>query len=480
MHFKAYFVRVFILFICFYLRALSVSHAQHNSLSEKIEKYLQGRLTNSDIPGLAIAVVHYDTVIFTKGYGFTGDRQPVTANTPFAIASLSKGFTATAVLQLVDSGLIDLDKPVGNYIPSLKINDPRTNHITTRQLLNQTSGLSDKGYPEFKFNTQPKTFSDLLTNIKSVRVVNNPGEKFHYHNPNYQLLALLVESVSGKKFPDYMQQNVFNPLGMKDTKDFSSTGLWNSTILNGHIFFFGRPIAMQEPELFIEGAGGIVSTANDMARWLAMQANGSFHDTKLISDKSLALMRTPSDAKKHYAMGWMTNGSQSVYHGGTFWTYSSEEIVFTNNGYGVVLLFNTGINPFQDYRSYLQGITDILNQKEVNSSILPYWFWPGISMLILLFFIGLSITTLFGVKQWYDSYRNRSFWKSCSLLFIRVLPIFLLFFLPQLIEILADRVLSWYRIFLMAPDVLSGTALLAFINFLIVLVRIRYVVKQPN
>jgi len=86
-------------------------------------------------------------VLLSKGYGQSGEDKPVTGKTAFAIASLSKGFTAMSVLQLADSGLIDLDKPVTHYIPNLKINDNRIDLITIRQLLNQTSGFSDNTFP---------------------------------------------------------------------------------------------------------------------------------------------------------------------------------------------------------------------------------------------------------------------------------------------------------------------------------------------
>lgn len=129
---------------------------------EKIDEYIQSRLRSAGIPGLAIAVVYRDSVVMAKGYGVNSNGQPITSNTPFAIASLSKAFTAAAILQLAEKKLVSLDSPVIKYIPSFKLKDARGPHITIRNLLNQTSGLSDKVFPELAFSIKNPTTCTLL------------------------------------------------------------------------------------------------------------------------------------------------------------------------------------------------------------------------------------------------------------------------------------------------------------------------------
>jgi len=415
----------------------------------------------------------------------TAVQKPVTAETPFAIASLSKAFTATAVLQLVDSGLIELDASVMSYIPKLKINDPRAKAITVRQLLYQTSGLSDKGFSEFLSDSQPDSLLEAVLRMETAHLTSIPGQKFHYHNPNYQILALLVESVSHERFSDYLHRHIFDPLGMRDTYDFSNTSAFYSgpkMLGQGHIFFVGRTIPMKEPAWSVDGPAGMISTANDMARWIGMQANGgNFQGVELLSSKSLRMMRKPPpEIKTSYGMGWVVSPGSHLYHSGILWTYSSEEIVFTSNGYGVVLLFNGGINAFVDYYSFVEGISDILDRREPEIPSTPYWLYPICAGLILLVAIGLSVRRLFRTNQWYRNYRSRSIWKSWCYLCVRLLPFCLLIFIPQLIALLGDRVLSWYRIFLIAPDIISGLVIFGVLNLAIVVIRILFLVRHSG
>ena len=179
-------------------------------------------------------------------------------------------------------------------------------------------------------------------------------------------------------------------------------------------------------------------------------------------------------------MGWVVSPGSHLYHSGILWTYSSEEIVFTSNGYGVVLLFNGGINAFVDYYSFLNGISDILDLREPEIPSTPYWFYPICAGLILLVAISLSVRRLFRTNQWYRNYRSRSIWKSWFYLCVRLLPFFLLIFIPQLITLFGDRVLSWYRIFLIAPDIISGLVIFGVLNLAIVIIRILFLVRHSG
>jgi CubicO group peptidase (beta-lactamase class C family) len=452
------------------------TYAQPSAI-EKIDRYIQAKLAKSSIPGLAIAVIHKDTLLFTKGYGTTSTNTPVTADTPFAIASLSKAFTALAIMQLVEAGQISLDTPIKKYIPSFTPADPQVASITVRQLLHQTSGLADTGFPELAFSEQPNTLDEAINQQKKAQLVSRPGEQFHYHNPNYRLLAKIVEAVSKEPFASYMQKHIFKPLQMTNTSDVSTTSslfTGPQRVDEGHIFFLGKPIAVREPSWFIDGAAGIRSSVNDMARWLIYQQNSERSgSTQLVSHQSMALMHNaPSGTTLHYGMGWIVGPKATLYHSGILWTYSAEQLLLTQEGYGVILLFNSGVNPFVDYNSFIQGVADILAGRQPESPTLPGWFLPACLGIFLLLLNALVIQRFFRVRQWQQAYYQRPGWRSWLFLFIRLLPFFAFLLIPHLFTTLSGRVLSWDRIFLMMPDGVLGLGLFAILNLAVVIYRL--------
>ncbi|MVM31359.1 serine hydrolase [Spirosoma sp. HMF4905] len=457
--------------------SLSIQATDAQSVADKIDHYIQTRMAKSSIPGLAIAIVHNDRVLLSKGYGVTSAKTPVTAHTPFAIASLSKAFTAMAIMQLVDAGRISLDAPVVQYIPSFATEDKRGKSITIRQLLHQTSGLADTGFPELAFHEQPATLDEATAQFNQARLVSEPGRQFHYHNPNYRLLAKIVEAVSQEPFANYLQKHIFEPLQMTHTNDVSATKAFYTgadRIDNGHIFVLGKPIAIQEPDWFIDGAAGMRSTVNDMAHWLSLQlARGRVGNTQLLSQQSLTLTHNPPPkTSMHYGMGWILRPDSSLYHSGILWTYSAEQLLLTKDGYGVVMLFKSGLNPYVDYNSFLRGVAEILAGQEPELPTLPDWVLPICVGLILLLFIGLTIRQLFRLKHWVQTYQQRPVWRSWLYLLVRLLPFITFLLIPSLLIAISGRVLNWERIFLMIPDGVLGLGLIALLNLAIVVTRV--------
>lgn len=465
---------VFVLLLGFTL-SMRTSHAQ--SVVDKIDHYIQARLAKSSVPGLAIALVHNDTVLLSKGYGVTGANTPVTANTPFAIASLSKAFTAMAIMQLVDAGRISLDAPVVHYVPSFATADNRGPSITIRQVLHQTSGLADTGFPELAFHQQPASLNEATAQLNRARLVSEPGNQFHYHNPNYRLLAKIVESVSHEAFADYLQLHIFRPLRMTHTQDGSATKSFytgSDRIDKGHIFVLGKPLAIPEPDWFVDGAAGMRSTVNDMAHWLRLQlAHGRVDQTQLLSQPSMTLMHTPpSKTSMHYGMGWIVGPDSSLYHSGILWTYSAEQLLLTKDGYGVVMLFNSGLNPYIDYNSFLRGVADILAGQEPELPTFPDWVLPIGVGLSLVLFIGLAIRRLLRLGYWRQRYQQRAVWRSWLFILVRLFPLVTLLLIPSLLTAVSGRVLNWERICLMMPDVIMGLSLIALLNLVIVITRV--------
>ncbi|MFI6576126.1 serine hydrolase domain-containing protein [Nocardiopsis sp. NPDC050513] len=301
----------------------------------------------SGVPGVAVAVTQGTRVVHARGYGTTPSGRPVTAHTPMALASVSKSFTAMAVLQLAESGEVDLDETVVTYLPEFTMADPRAARITVRQLLDQTSGMSDTTFPAFT-RDQPATLREAVASMRTGRLAADPGARHEYHNPNFQVAARLVEVVTDRPFAEQLQESVLDPLGMHDSttvdteRDLPASG-------HGHLKVLGHPVAAPEPPAFGNGSGGMIGTADDMAAWLVAQNNGGRgpDGTRIASPRTLALAHTPSPASGSYALGWSVgetpSGAPIVEHGGDLFTSTAYQALLPDTGHGVAVMANTGM-----------------------------------------------------------------------------------------------------------------------------------------
>ena len=311
-----------------------------------VDRFINTQMENHRIPGLALAITHDDQVVYVRGYGTARDGEPVTEKTQFRLASLSKSFTALAVLQLVEGGQINLDAPVSQYLPDFTLAAPTTGvAITVRHLLNQTSGLADTGFVDGLTRPQ-STLTDRIAGLRGARPVDPPGVAFHYFDPNYQVLARLVEVVSGQAFDAYLQAHIFMPLSMRDSVSALTSDLSTQRanhLAQGHIVVYGVPLAVPELSGFLGGSGGVVSTASDMAHYLIAQSNGGrYADGSILSAQSIALMQTrPIGIASSYGMGWAASdmhGTRSIEHNGILSTFYAEAVLLPESRYGFVLL----------------------------------------------------------------------------------------------------------------------------------------------
>jgi CubicO group peptidase (beta-lactamase class C family) len=259
------------------------------------------------LPGLALAITQGDRVLYVKGYGTAGNGQPVTPQTQFFIASVSKSFTALAVVQLVEAGKIDLDAPVQTYLPDFILADPDAASqtpalapersagasVTVRHLLNQTSGLSELGFADMQL-PQPETIKECVTSLRTARPIAKPGTEYHYFSPNYGILARLVEVLSGQPFSEYLDKYIFMPLELSDSLSVvtSSEGMQKADHLaQGHLVAFGIPFSYPEARGYLGGSGGVITTAKDMAHYMICQNNdGRYHDKQLVTPDSTCLV----------------------------------------------------------------------------------------------------------------------------------------------------------------------------------------------
>ncbi|MCC6456702.1 MAG: beta-lactamase family protein [Caldilineaceae bacterium] len=451
-------------------KGIAAAAAQGALDMSEIDRFVAEQMDRHNLPGLALAITHGNQVVHLRGYGTARAGQPMTLQTQFFIASLSKSFTAVAIMQLVEAGQIDLDTPVQEYLPQFTLTDATVaRQITIRHLLNQTSGLADTGYPEGRL-PQPTTFEQLLSSLSKARPVAAPGTEFHYFNPNYQLLARVVEVVSGEPFSAYLQTHIFAPLRMTHTFNvITSDEVMQraENLAQGHVMAFGIPIATQEMSGFLGGSGGVISTAEDMANYLIMQNNGGrFAGESIVAPSSIALMHTaPQSLDSTYAMGWFapppettaesTTGSTRILeHNGVLSVFYADMALLPETGDGLLLLYNTSSLASNSLAApqIKSGLVALLTGTQPTTGGMSLRIVGALVGLATLIGAALAIRSLLRLPRWRQKAQALPAWRLLLGLTGTFTPVLILLGLPSLVTASSGRAFSYAQLFRSMPD----------------------------
>jgi CubicO group peptidase (beta-lactamase class C family) len=427
-----------------------------------IDRFVAQQMVAQHLPGLALTITHGDQVLYVKGYGTARDGQPVTPQTQFMIASLSKSFTAVAVMQLVEQGKIDLDAPVRTYLTEFALADANAAaRITVRQLLNHTSGLADRGFPHMRL-PQPATPAERVASMRAARPLAAPGTEFHYFDPNYQVLARVVERVSNQPLSDYLQAHVFAPLQMAQSFNANTAPEAQqraSSLAQGHVLAFGIPIPAAELPYYFGGSGGVNSTAEDLAHYLIMQhTGGRFRGTTLLSPESVALMHTPPpNVASSYAMGWIATTQDStrvLEHNGILSTFYAEAVLLPDNGYGIALLSNShaltaDIAAFPQLR---RGLIALLLGRQPSTGRWSIEILRLITGGITLLGVALALRSLLNLPRWPGKAGTTPPWRLVLGIGWAFTPGIVVLSLPWLVAMSSDRVFDQASLFRSMPE----------------------------
>ncbi len=294
-----------------------------------------------DVPGASLLVLRDGEARVNRGYGRSDLDQGTEAGpaTNYRLASVSKQFTAAAILLLMQDGKLAIDEPVRKWLPSLP---PATDAITLRQLLTHTSGLLD--YEDLMpdpFEGQIRDAGVLALLEPEDRLQFEPGTAYRYSNSGYALLALVVERASGQDYPTFLRSRIFLPLGMHDTVAYVAGGPEISNRAWGYSEVDGRwQRTDQSSTSAVLGDGGIYSNTHDMARW-----DAALYDDQLLSDASRALAFgrqaevTGEDDAAHYGFGWRISGD-TLWHSGETLGFRNVIVRWPGKRTTVVLLSN--------------------------------------------------------------------------------------------------------------------------------------------
>lgn len=317
--------------------------------ADEIDGHLAEYLRVHRTPGVALVTLTGDDVR-VRVHGVTGDGQPVDEDTPMRIGSMTKAFTALAVLQQVDAGRFDLDDPVSGLLPELRMADERYRDITVEHLLTHRSGLAATA---LEYSADPAgSAAETVARLSGEQLAGDPGTGTRYSNAGYDVLARVVEHTAGVGFGEYLAERVLAPLRMDDTLATNRCEVTPPGLARG--FSVLGPVRVAVPELpqACTGSGGIVSTAHDMAAWLRFQVgDGTTPDgERLLRPETFrAFHDVPADPAG-YGYGWhgtTADGDSAplVGHGGTLATFASGIEFSPRTGTGAVVLANAAGDP---------------------------------------------------------------------------------------------------------------------------------------
>lgn len=448
-----------------------------------IDAYARAVRDRTGVPGMSVVVTHGGHVVRAAGYGHDSTGAAVTAGTPMRVASVSKSFTAMAVMRLADRHRIALDRPVAAQLPGFRMADPRAARITVRQLLNQTSGLADPGI-DLDALDKAASLRDYVSRLRTARLTTAPGTHWAYCNVNYDLAARLVEVASGTPFGTYMRREIFAPLGM------ARSALSDRVVhpANGYNSLFGAWVSRPEMPAFLadSGAGGVITTAHDMGRWLIAQTG---HGRPPVSAHALAEMHTPSPASGDhlYGMGWGVSrdarGVERLEHSGNLFTYTAIEMLVPRTGYGIAVMANgAGLtDAAYETASGLLAMTEGATPE--TASPVEGLTQPALALATV---VALALGTLGAIRarRWSRRRTGRPAWRTVLRLVPAALPMALFAAYPSAISFLsAGRTVTWQQLTYFAAPLtiaLAAAALAALATTTLRLIHLLHPTPSPT
>lgn len=344
-----------------------------------VDAFVMEQMRAQGVPGMALALVRGGEVVHVRGYGRSGDGAEVTPRTRFLVASLSKSFTALAVLQLAHDGRVDLDAPVRRYLPGFTLADP-------------------------------------------------------------DAAARLVEVVSGEPFGRYLEERVFGPLGMEDTVSVTSSDDLRRGVdglARGHVLAYGVPVPSGEEAGFLAGHAGVVTTAADMGRYLAMIASGGrLGGEQVVPAEVLAPWLSPVGSEG-YALGWFVGergGERLLQHNGILSTFAADAVVLPERGDAFVLLYDVhGVaQDLFGFPRIREGVLSLALGEAAASGGFGVRHWAALFAALTVAAVALGVRGLLAAPDWARWSGDVPLWRALAGAARWLLPLAVLLAVPAI------------------------------------------------
>ena len=358
-----------------------------NKLHEKLDQVINQYKTVHQAVGIAVGVLKDNDVIYAKGFGVRNleTKEPVTTQSLFHMASVSKPFVATAIMQLVEKGKVKLEGKLVDYLPYFKMDDERYKTITIGQMLSHISGIPDvKDYEWDKPQYDDGAAERYIRGLTKEKLIAAPGEKFSYSNMAFDILADVIARTSGMTFEAYMKENIFKPLEMKDSTFYKPdvpgelattphviSDPLNFTVSVSKIYPYSRAHAPSST---------LHSNVMDMMNWAVANLNkGAFKNQRLLQPDTHELMWKPRAETnwktyppyKHVGLSWFIGshkGHTIISHGGGDEGYRTFFLLFPEQSTAIVIMGNS--DTFHSHDTAL-AVLDVLLGEEPEIPKLP-------------------------------------------------------------------------------------------------------------
>ncbi len=461
---------------------------------EQIDAFVSEQINRHGLPGVALALVEGDQIIFMKGYGMADQSgRLVTPQTPFLLASVSKPLTATAIMQLVEAGQVDLDAPVQRYVPEFRLADlVASSQITVRHLLLHSSGIPTTAC-DTRINAE--TLVDYVAELQTVKPDSPVGSRHNYCSGNYNLLGRVIETVSGQSFGEYIQTHIFAPLEMDHSFTAEQDAL-QAGMAQGYQWFFGMTVPTHHhynPSQL--PSGSMISSVEDLSHFLVSQLNdGNYENLSLLSPTSVASMQTPGIERNQgggYGFGWViapVGDIPAIWHDGVNANFHSLLLMQPETRRGVVVLMNAfGIVAYESsYKELEEGIVRLLAGQapiESSQSLGTVYFMIDAVLILIL---ALVFSPFLRILKWRAWLWERQ--KAGNLPRLRVLLrsaweiVFGLGFLIIIRTVIVTGLgaQSWYEFFTVFPDFVLWIWAVALVVLSTGMIRLKLILRSRH
>ena len=372
-----------------------------NKIEKHIEEFIQSYMDAYQIPGLAIALVEDNKMWTARAFGVKNidTKEPITTESIFHMASVSKPFSATTVMQLVEKGKMKLDDPLIQYLPYFRLDDPNYKDVTIKQMLTHTSGIPDvRDYEWDKPQFDEGAAERYVRSLKTEKMIGAPGERWQYSNMAFDILADVIAKVSGMTFEDYIKENILNPLDMKnsdflreriDTEHRTTAHVFNLQVKTSEVYPYNRRHAP---------SSCLNANVVEMCNWAIANMNeGVFGTQRILDSSSYSLLFEPQaniSGNRSVGLSWFLDeyrGMKTISHGGGDLGFRSYIIMIPEKSLAVIAASNFQGTPIGDI---VFGVIDIMLGHEPQR--------PKKSILLIM---GKTIVTR-GVQESIEQYRD--------------------------------------------------------------------------
>lgn len=437
-------------------------------LKEQLNIYVHERQKVADIPGLAIVAVSGENIIYEKyaGYSDVERKKLVTRDTVFEIGSNSKAFTGLAILQLENEGMIRLDDQVSKYLPWFYMNNNgMKSDMTIRQLLYHTSAIPPETINDIPILDTDDALEQTVRMLVGKEIMHHkrlqPGEYFTYATINYDILGMIIQQVTDMSYEDYMQQNIFRPLGLNHTFVRHEDAVENG-LATGYKFGFLSPRAYEAPRYRGNTPAGYVSsTPMDIAKWMKIQLGavkpGGIDSTLIEKSHEIDTSVSPDMDGSSYAAGWSIyqSGNGEIMHGGNNPNFSSFIMMRNDGELGVAVMANLnsdhteaiarGVMSIIRDRTPVEPVADTYNKLDrVATSMLVAL---SLILLGLLYMVGRGLVEIRNGKRSWAKLRGWQYVRLSSAFIFLALYLCGLYYIP----IVLLNKLSWSMLYVWGP-----------------------------